>query len=63
MNDAAQIPRPLEAAPPFSRAMLCLLCAVVMAYGWGWRGSYGHEAGAMLPGALLAMAACLCSAR
>jgi hypothetical protein len=63
MDDAAQTPRTLEAAPSFNRTVLCLLCAVVMAYGWGWRGSYGHEAGAMLPGALLAMAACLCSAR
>jgi len=43
--------------------MLCLFCGVAMAYGWGWRGSYGHKAGAMLPGALVAMAACLGSAR
>jgi len=42
---------------------LCLLCALAMAYGWGWRGSYGHEAGAMLPGALLGMAVCLGSGR
>jgi hypothetical protein len=42
---------------------LCLFSALAMAYGWGWRGSYGHEAGAMLPGALLGMAICLGSAR
>ncbi len=42
---------------------LCLLCSLAMAYGWGWRGSYGHEAGAMLPGALLGMAICLASGR
>ncbi|MFH1738047.1 MAG: hypothetical protein ABIH23_03495, partial [bacterium] len=47
----------------FNSRMRCLLCAIAMAYGWGWRGSYGHEAGAMLPGALLAMGACLCSGR
>ncbi len=42
---------------------LCLLCSLAMAYGWGWRGSYGHEAGAMYPGALLGMAVCLASGR
>jgi hypothetical protein len=49
-----------------SRAMilrLCLLCSLSMAYGWGWRGSYGHEAGAMFPGALLGMSLCLASGR
>lgn len=34
-----------------------------MSYGWGWRGSYGHEDGAMLPGALVGMAVCLGSRR
>ncbi len=42
---------------------MALLCAVVMAFGWGWRGNYGHEAGAMLPGALMAMAAVFGSGR
>ncbi len=42
---------------------LFLFSAVAMCYGWGWRGSYGHEAGAMVPGALVAMAVCLGSAR
>ncbi len=49
--------------PAFGASILCFTCAVAMAFGWGWRGSYGHEAGAMVPGALLAMAACLCSGR
>ena len=31
----------------------CALAAVAMAYGWGYRGTVGHEAGAMVPGALL----------
>jgi hypothetical protein len=34
-----------------------------MAYGWGYRGTVGHEAGAMVPGALLGMALCLASGR
>ena len=34
-----------------------------MAYGWGYRGSVGHEQGAMLPGALLGLAVCLAAGR
>ncbi len=34
-----------------------------MAYGWGYRGTVGHEAGAMVPGALLGMVLCLGSGR
>jgi hypothetical protein len=49
--------------PTFNAVAFCLLCALAMSYGWGWRGSYGHEAGAMLPGALLGMAVCLGSGR
>ena len=26
-----------------ARSRLCLLCSLAMAYGWGWRGSYGHS--------------------
>lgn len=40
-----------------------LLCALAMGFGWGWRGDYGHEHGAMVPGALVALAACLASTR
>jgi hypothetical protein len=42
---------------------MVLLCAIAMAYGWGWRGNYGHEYGAMFAGALLAMGAALASGR
>jgi hypothetical protein len=42
---------------------LCLLAAVVMAYGWGYRGVVGHEGGAMVPGAMLGLAVCLGSGR
>ena len=41
----------------------CALAAVIMAYGWGYRGTVGHEAGAMVPGALLGLALCLGSGR
>jgi len=34
-----------------------------MAYGWGYRGTVGHEAGAMMPGALLGLVVCLGSGR
>ena len=33
-----------------------LLPALAMSVGWGFRGNYGHEAGAMVPGALVALA-------
>lgn len=46
-----------------SRLGMYLFAAVAMCYGWGWRGAYGHEAGAMVPGALVGMAVCLASAR
>jgi hypothetical protein len=41
----------------------CALAAVIMAYGWGYRGTVGHEAGAMVPGALLGLVLCLASGR
>ena len=37
--------------------------AFAMSFGWGFRGDYGHEAGAMVPGALVAMGVCLMSGR
>jgi len=35
---------------------LLALAALTMSYGWGFRGDYGHESGAMFPGAFLALA-------
>jgi hypothetical protein len=32
-----------------------VLSGLAMSVGWGFRGDYGHEAGAMVPGALLAL--------
>jgi hypothetical protein len=43
--------------------LYCALAAFIMAYGWGYRGTVGHEAGAMVPGALLGLALCLASGR
>jgi predicted neuraminidase len=40
-----------------------LSIALAMSVGWGFRGNYGHEYGAMVPGALVAMAICLASGR
>lgn len=41
----------------------CILAAFIMAYGWRYRGTVGHEAGAMVPGALLGLVLCLGSGR
>jgi hypothetical protein len=37
--------------------------AVALSIGWGIRGNFGHEYGAMIPGALAAITACLLSGR
>jgi hypothetical protein len=42
---------------------LLLVAALAMSVGWGFRGDYGHEAGAMVPGALLGLAICLAARR
>ncbi len=43
--------------------LLCALGALAMSFGWGFRGDYGHESGAMVPGALIAMGVCLATGR
>jgi hypothetical protein len=40
-----------------------ILAGLAMSLGWGFRGDYGHEAGAMVPGALLGLAICIASGR
>ncbi len=40
-----------------------LLAALSLSIGWGIRGNFGHEYGAMIPGALTAIAVCLMSGR
>src|SRR5258708_1161322 len=42
-------------------ALMIILAALAMSIGWGFRGNYGHEAGAMVPGALLGLAISLTS--
>jgi hypothetical protein len=46
-----------------SISRLPLLAALSMSVGWGLRGDYGHEAGAMMPGALLGLSLCLAAGR
>lgn len=40
-----------------------LLAGLSLSIGWGIRGNFGHEYGAMIPGALTAIAVCLLSGR
>ena len=42
---------------------LILLAALSLSVGWGIRGNFGHENGAMIPGALAAMGAVLLAGR
>ena len=48
---------------PGFRVSTFLLCALSLSIGWGIRGNFGHEYGAMIPGALTAIAVCLMSGR
>jgi hypothetical protein len=48
---------------PSFRTSAVLLVLLSLSIGWGIRGNYGHEAGAMIPGALAAIAAALMSGR
>ncbi len=45
------------------RGSSIFLVALSLSIGWGIRGNFGHEYGAMIPGALAAIAACLVSGR
>lgn len=48
---------------PGLRIGTVLLAGLSLSIGWGIRGNFGHEYGAMIPGALAAIAVCLCSGR
>lgn len=50
-------------AAPGLRIRTFLLAALSLSIGWGIRGNFGHEYGAMIPGALTAIAVCLLSGR
>lgn len=48
---------------PGCRAVSVLAVALALSIGWGVRGNWGHEYGAMIPGALSALAAAIVSGR
>jgi len=50
-------------APSSHSRLFFVLTALSLSIGWGIRGNFGHEYGAMIPGALAAMAAVLLSGR
>lgn len=54
---------PQDTPNPLLKPSSVLVAALSLSIGWGIRGNYGHEFGAMLPGALTAMAVCLLSGR
>jgi len=45
------------------KASTIFLAGLSLSIGWGIRGNFGHEYGAMIPGALTAIAVCLLSGR
>ncbi len=53
----------MAASNPRQQFVLIALAALSMSVGWGLRGDYGHEAGAMMPGALIGLALCLAAGR
>jgi hypothetical protein len=42
---------------------MVVVCALALSVGWGIRGNFGHEYGALIPGALAALAAVVLSGR
>ena len=52
-----------SARTPLLSPLGVLLVALSLSIGWGIRGNYGHETGAMFPGTIAAIAACLLSGR
>ncbi|HEY4310354.1 MAG TPA: hypothetical protein VGN12_12960 [Pirellulales bacterium] len=54
---------PLVSRSPILSPLGIFLVALSLSIGWGIRGNYGHETGAMFPGAIAAIAACLLSGR
>jgi hypothetical protein len=53
----------MDREPRERRLTYFLATALALSIGWGIRGNFGHEYGAMLPGALAAMAAVLLGSR
>ena len=48
---------------PRRRISTLIVVAISLSIGWGVRGNFGHEYGAMLPGVLAALAACILPGR
>lgn len=48
---------------PLWSPLAILLAGLSLSIGWGIRGNYGHETGAMFPGVLAAVSVCLLSGR
>ena len=48
---------------PLLRWQSIILAMLSLSIGWGIRGNFGHEFGAMMPGMLCAVAVCLFSGR
>lgn len=53
----------MSSSSPSARISTILVCALTLSVGWGIRGNFGHEYGAMIPGGLTAIAVCLMSGR
>lgn len=53
----------LRISNPGFRPATIFLVGLALSVGWGIRGNYGHELGAMFPGAIAAICACLLSGR
>lgn len=48
---------------PLLKPLAIIAVGFSLSIGWGIRGNFGHEYGAMIPGALAALAACMLSGR
>lgn len=55
----SQAPNPSGFRVTASEVLTVLFCGLALSAGWGVRGNWGHEFGAMIPGALAAMATVL----
>ena len=61
--DSSKVAAFLMAATIRANLLPVLLVGLSLSIGWGIRGNYGHEYGAMIPGALAGLAAALLSGR
>ena len=60
---AQPLTEPTRGDAPSPTLRMLALSALAMSVGWGFRGDYGHEAGAMVPGALLGLSIAMTSGR